>query len=232
MIDLGGREIEYRFARRRRRTLGITVDAAGLSVVAPLRAPWRDVESFLRHKERWILRKLDEWARAPRPQQLRGMSGETLPLFGTSVTLDVAHARRRTVLHEPGRLFVRAAPGRVLDALVRWLKHTAHAALTPRAAHYAALLGREAPRVAISNARTQWGVCSEDGVIRLSWRLVHLAPELADYVVAHEVAHLVELNHSPRFWALVSALYPNWQQARHRLELAGAGLPIILREQK
>ena len=62
LIELGGRLIEYRFARRRRRTLAITVDAAGLRVSAPLRAPWRDIQAFLRDKERWILRKLDEWA--------------------------------------------------------------------------------------------------------------------------------------------------------------------------
>jgi len=227
VIFLGGREIEYRFARRRRRTLGITVDAAGLSIAAPLRAPWREVESFLRDKERWILRKLDEWARAPQPHRLRGESGETLPLFGAPVVLEVSHGRRRAVRCEDGRLFVRSSPSRTLDTLVRWLKSTAHVALSPRAAHYAALLACEAPRVAISNARTQWGVCTEDGVIRLSWRLVHLEPALADYVVAHEVAHLVELNHSARFWEVLATLYPQWQEARHRLELAGAGLPIL-----
>jgi hypothetical protein len=81
--------------------------------------------------------------------------------------------------------------------------------------------------VALSNARTQWGVCNEDGTIRLSWRLVHLEPALADYVVAHEVAHLVELNHSKRFWNLLAKLYPDWRRARHHLELAGASLPII-----
>lgn len=231
MICLGGREIEYRFSRRRRRTLGITVDAAGLSVAAPLRAPWGDVESFLRQKERWILRKLEEWARAPRPEQLRGATGETVPLFGAPVLLHVVHGRR-AVLHEPGRLVIRSAPGRTLDTLVRWLKSTAHAALAPRAAHYASQLGRGAPKVTISNARTQWGVCTEDGVIRLSWRLVHLDPHLADYVVAHEVAHLVELNHSGRFWGLVSVLYPGWEEARHRLELAGAGLPILREKRK
>jgi predicted metal-dependent hydrolase len=227
VIWLGGRVIEYRFTRRRRRTLGIMVDGAGLSVAAPLGAPWREVESFLRHKERWILRKLDEWARAPQPQRLRGESGEVVPLFGAPVVLDVSYGRRRLVRHEAGRLHVRASPTRVLDALVRWLKDTAHAVLAPRAAHYAALLGRPVPRVTISNARTQWGVCSEAGVIRLSWRLVHIDPALADYVVAHEAAHLVELNHSARFWKLVSALYPDWEEARHRLELAGAGLPIL-----
>ena len=83
------------------------------------------------------------------------------------------------------------------------------------------------PAVALSNARTQWGVCTEGGAIRLSWRLVHIEPMLADYVVAHEVAHLVELNHSKRFWSVLARLYPEWREARERLELAGASLPII-----
>src|SRR5258706_152533 len=94
LIELGGRSVEYRFARRRRRTLGITVDAAGLRVAAPLRAPWREIEAFLRDKERWILRKLDEWAATPRGAALEGMSGEALPLFGTPYVLEVGKGRR------------------------------------------------------------------------------------------------------------------------------------------
>jgi hypothetical protein len=111
--------------------------------------------------------------------------------------------------------------------LVRWLKATALEALRPRAAHFAALAGRPAPRVALSNARTQWGVCTEEGAIRLSWRLVHIEPALSDYVIAHETAHLVHLDHSGRFWSLVARLYPGWREARERLELAGAALPIL-----
>jgi predicted metal-dependent hydrolase len=111
--------------------------------------------------------------------------------------------------------------------LIGWLKTQALASLTPRAAHYAAHLDVAPPLVALSNARSQWGVCTEDGTIRLSWRLVHLEPALADYVVAHEVAHLVEMNHSKRFWSLLAKLYPDWRRARHQLELAGASLPII-----
>src|SRR5678809_1486634 len=88
LIELGGRPVEYRFARRRRRTLGITVDANGLRVVAPLRAPWREIEGFLHDKERWILRKLDEWSRAPRPQVLHAATGETLPVFGVPTLLE------------------------------------------------------------------------------------------------------------------------------------------------
>jgi predicted metal-dependent hydrolase len=219
LIRLAGREVEYRFVRRRRRTLGLTVDADGLKISAPLRAPWRDIEGFVREKERWILAKLDEWSVAPKPVRLRGESGERLPLFGEMVELRLQPgpvARQDGVLNIPN-----------IPALVQWLRKSALEALTPRAAHYATLLGVPAPRVAISNGRTQWGVCTEGGAIRLSWRLVHIEPSLADYVVAHESAHLVELNHSRRFWTLVERLYPGWREARERLELAGAALPIL-----
>jgi len=219
LIRLGGREVEYRFVRRRRRTLGITIDVDGLKVSAPLRAPWRDIEEFVREKERWILAKLDEWAVAPRPAALRGVSGERLALFGEAIELE---RREGPVRREGNRLAFSN-----LQQLVRWLKAAALEALSPRAAHFAALLGRPAPRVTLSNARTQWGVCTENGTIRLSWRLVHLEPALADYVVAHESAHLIELNHSPRFYRLLASLYPDWLAARERLELAGAALPIL-----
>ncbi|MFN2644960.1 MAG: M48 family metallopeptidase [Burkholderiales bacterium] len=227
LIELGGRVVEYRFARRRRRTLAITVDSGGLRVSAPLRAPWREIESFLRDKERWILKKLDAWSRVPHPPVLHGVSGETLPLFGAPAVLEV-HAGRRRIEHAEGRLVVQTpARSRPIELLVRWLKERALEALAPRSAHYAGLLALPAPRVALSNARTQWGVCTEGGVIRLSWRLVHVEPRLADYVVAHEVAHLVEMNHSRRFWALLARLYPGWRDARERLELAAATLPVL-----
>ena len=219
LIRLGARRIEYRFVRRRRRTLGITVDADGLKISAPVRAPWRAIEGFVREKERWILAKLDERALAPRPPVLRGLTGEQLPLFGETVELEL---RDGPVRRENNKIFVSG-----LDALMKWLKTAALGALGPRAAHFAALLGRPAPRVRLSNARTQWGVCTEEGTIRLSWRLVHIAPALADYVVAHETAHLVELNHSPRFYRILGSLYPDWPAARERLELAGAALPIL-----
>ena len=227
LIRLAGRWIEYRFVRRRRRTIGITVDANGLAVSAPMRAPWRDIEAFLHQKERWIVQKLDEWARLPRPAILRGRSGELLPLFGDPVTLEVSTGRRAVQRHSQRLLVSAPSPQRVPKVLTGWLKTQALEALAPRAAHFASRLQVEPSCVGLSNARTQWGVCTEDRAIRLSWRLVHLEPRLADYVVAHEVAHLVELNHSKRFWTLLAKLYPDWRRARHQLELVGASLPII-----
>jgi hypothetical protein len=156
---------------------------------------------------------------------LRGETGEVVPLLGTPRILEVQPGRRE-VREESGRIIVSGAR-HVVPALLAWLKQRALGALSPRVAHYAARLGRAAPPLALSNARTQWGVCLASGAIRLNWRLVHLEPALADYVVAHEVAHLAELNHSRRFWRIVESLYPAWQEARACLRLADTSLPIL-----
>jgi len=230
VLLLAGEPVAYRFERRRRRTIGIRIDDDGLRVAAPLRAPWREVEGFLHEKARWILAKLAERAARGQARPLFGETGEWLPYFGRELMLEVG-AGRRAVAIEPECLRI-AVPephkrGTVRALLKEWLKAQALAALAPRVAHYAARVSLPSPPFKLSNARTQWGVCTASGRIRLAWRLVHLAPELADYVVAHEVAHLVELNHSERFWALVEWLYPEWQDARARIERDAAILPKL-----
>jgi predicted metal-dependent hydrolase len=230
LIQLDRRLVRFRFTRSRRRTISISIDADGLAIAAPRHAPWVEIEKFLREKTRWILRKLDDWGRAGSPVRIFGEPGESLPVSGRILTLEVAEGVRRVELVDDRLLLqLRRAHerARVKAELLRWLKAHALTTLAPRVAHYAALLDRPVPQVTVSNARTQWGVCTQDGRIRLSWRLVHVPPALADYVVAHEVAHLVELNHSPRFWKLVETLYPECRTARRSLDLAAAALPII-----
>lgn len=227
---LAGRAVEYRFKRRRRRSIGIKVSEQGLLVAAPLRAPWREIEGFLQEKRRWILEKLDAREAAGRPCTIFGESGETLPLHGREVVLVVARASRAIELAGDELCLSVPQPerrGAVRELLQRWLKARALETLAPRVAHYAARVSLPPPPFALSNARSQWGVCMASGRIRLAWRLVHLDPELADYVVAHEVAHLVELNHSERFWALVEWLYPHWREARERIERDAATIPRI-----
>lgn len=230
LVQLGTRVVAFRFARSRRRTIGISIDADGLAVAAPHYAPWIEIEKFLLEKSRWISRKLDEWAKAGRPIRVSGVAGEAIPVRGQMLTLDLAQGKKRFEIDDCRLLLQLRNPGErahVKADLVRGLKAHAFDILSPRVAHYAARLGLPQPRLSISNARTQWGVCTQDGRIRLSWRLVHVAPALADYVVAHEVAHLVELNHSARFWKVVETLYPDCRAARQRLDLAAATLPIF-----
>lgn len=83
------------------------------------------------------------------------------------------------------------------------------------------------PRLALTQARTRWGSCNSRGDIRLNWRLIHLPLTLIDYVVAHELAHIKEMNHGPRFWALVETMYPDWKTAKSTLRAHVGSLPII-----
>ncbi len=230
LVQLGPRVVAFRFRRSGRRTIGISIDAEGLAVAAPHYAPWLEIEKFLREKSRWIFRKLDEWAKAGRPVRVMGVPGESIPVRGRSLTLELAQGPKH--LEFAGdRLVLRLRKPQerlqVRSELVRGLKAHALEVLAPRVAYYTAQLRLPQARVSLSNARTQWGVCTQDGRIRLSWRLVHVPPALADYVVAHEVAHLVELNHSSRFWKVVESLYPDCRAARQRLDLAAAALPVF-----
>ena len=229
-VLLEGRAVEFRFERRRRRTIGIRIDERGLRVAAPPRAPWREIENFLREKARWILEKLDEQAAAGIPVTLFGENGECLPFFGREIVLSLRAGRKNIGLEGSTLQLSLPQPerrGAVRKHLIEWLKSCAREHFAARAAHYAARLGLSAPPVAISGARTRWGACTSDGRIRFTWRLAMLHPELGDYVVAHEVAHLVELNHSERFWALVEWLYPHWREARERIERASLVLPRL-----
>lgn len=222
-IALLGIPVDYRLVRTRRRTIGMEIDLDGLTVRAPRWVSLRDIEAALQERARWILRTLEEWRGRRRnvlPREWK--TGAPLTYRGRELALAVFPSRTKdvkvdlfdlTVLH-PG-----AADGHPIAAFVgRWLREEAQRLVVPRAALFAARLPREAPVVKISNARSEWGSCNHRGEIRLNWRLVQLPPELADYVVAHEVAHLVELNHSTRFWAVVEALLPGHAERRRALE--------------
>lgn len=219
---LAGEQVIYRLQRVRRRSIGMQIGLSGLSVRAPRWVTIREIEAALAERSAWILRTLAEWRKRQRDVLPREwISGAPILYRGDELALAVFPSRRPGVCADMFHLTVRHPrphEEHALAGFVRtWLRDEALRLLVPFAAHLAARLSRGAPPVRLTNARTEWGSCNHKGEIRLNWRLVHLPPELAHYVVAHEVAHLVELNHSPRFWALVEALFPNHAAARKSL---------------
>jgi predicted metal-dependent hydrolase len=229
-IQLGNEIVGYRFRRARRRSIGLVIDDDGLRVAAPGYTPLAEVEAFIREKALWVLRKLSEWRTAPKAPVVNWSDGSAILLLGEQVTLELLPGRRDIRL-EAGRLGIGLAP-RGEPACVRrrgiaWLKEQARALFTERLRLYAARLGVPAPRLALSSARTRWGICREDGQVRLNWRLIHLPLRLVDYVVAHELAHLREMNHSARFWEVVGGLYPDYPAARRELRNCSHRLPIL-----
>jgi hypothetical protein len=229
-IQLGSEIVGYRFRRARRRSIGIVIDDDGLRVAAPGHTPIAEVEAFIREKTHWVLKKLSDWRTAPKPPVVNWSDGTMIALLGEPVRIELLPGRRDISLQD-GRLGIGLAPRGGPAALrkrgIAWFKDRARALLGERLAHYAANLRVPTPALTLSNARTQWGMCREDGQVRLNWRLIHLPLRLVDYVVAHELAHLREMNHSAQFWAVVSRLYPDYAAARAELRDCSHRVPIL-----
>jgi len=225
VVHLGGQPVVYELRRSRRRTIGFCVDDAGLRVTAPRWVTVTEIDSALTEKSRWILRKLLEWrAHAQRRERLavRWEDGGQVAFLGRSLTLRVDPDAREGVVLEADELRVRvpadAGPEPLRAAVQGWLQAQARELFAQRLPLYAARLGRAPSRWRLSSARTRWGSCAPDGSIRLNWRLVHFPVAVVDYVVAHELAHLKEMNHSPRFWDTVRSMLPAFEAARHLLK--------------
>ena len=216
---LDGVALEYTLKRSpRRRSITLTVDEDGLRVGAPWRAAQSRIDALLGAHTRWILRKLAEW-QARRPPPFTWQTGATVMALGEPLTLTVDGASNMTV-RDGNRLLVGADtddPAVLARHVVAWLRQTAQPWFEQRAAHFAAVLDVRTPTIRLSNARTRWGTCHPDGRVRLSWRLIQAPPALIDYVVVHELAHLREPNHSPRFWQWVARALPDYKDRQQSL---------------
>lgn len=226
-VQIGNRIVAYQLSRRRRRNIGMTIDERGLTVGAPRHAALNEIEAFIRGNGEWVLNKLDQYAVSSSRRHLAVRDGVRLPLLGDEIEVRVVTGGNR-VQWQDQTLVIAARPDADVDALARRaLKQRALELFTQRLTYYSMSMGRAAPRLSLSSARTRWGSCSEKSGIRLNWRLIHLPLPLIDYVVAHELAHLREMNHSARFWAEVARLCPDWQNARRELKARAVDLPII-----
>ncbi|MDO9313749.1 MAG: SprT family zinc-dependent metalloprotease [Burkholderiaceae bacterium] len=240
-IVLGGHTVGYALKRVRRRSIGFIVGTDGLSVNAPSWVGVRDIESALREKSGWILGKLHEQQQRGRRLQSARVDwrdGVTIPFLGQTVVVvldsragvtlsgavldavsgDVSEAggaalRRLHIGLPPG-----AMPEQIRDVVQSWLQRQAKRVFAERCDAFAAQLGVSYRRLSLSSAQTRWGSASADGSIRLSWRLIHFGLPTIDYVVAHELAHLREMNHSPRFWDVVRSVVPDFERTRRTLK--------------
>lgn len=223
-VNLRGREVSFTLVRCRRRSIGFKVDERGLTVRMPLRASRRWLAAALEEHSGWILAKLDAWSRRPRPPAWDGAG--VFPLLGREYVLAPGPdgGLRMEPLNGGQRPlpFAHGLPPVEVAAIVgAWYREQALACFRERIAEYAPRLGLTPPPVRVSSARTQWGNCSRAGGIGLNWRLVLFPMRLVDYVVAHELAHLIEMNHSPAFWRTVERICPDYRQARRELAALG-----------
>lgn len=226
-----GVQIEYLLERRQRRTVGLKITADGLIVHAPRLISQLLLESVIKQKADWIQKKLHARSQNKIPA-LQWQDGEQLLLLGNTVTLAVRHdVRSRAIKHAPGLLELampnhNEAPA-VASKVLQWYKKQALADFARRLEIFSAKLGVALPKLFISNARTRWGSCNSRKEIRLNWRLLQAPPHLINYVVCHELAHLKEMNHSTKFWAVVASIYPDYKAAEKELKTWSPRLHVM-----
>jgi predicted metal-dependent hydrolase len=245
-VHLGHALVAYEFKRGQRRSIGFSVGPHGLAVRAPKWVPLGEVDAALQEKSAWILRKLQEvrerHARLAE-HTIDWRDGASLPFLGQLVVLklDPAHGfaaagaeliaadvpppnAAGTAPGSPPPMTLRlslpnhASADQIRDVVQAWLMRQAKRVFQERLDHFAPLLGVQWKRLALSNAGTRWGSARADGSIRLNWRLVHFKIAVLDYVVAHELSHLREMNHSPRFWDTVQSVVPDYAALRRQLK--------------
>ncbi len=156
------------------------------------------------------------------PARVEFSDGTQLEFLGA--TLTVRHVPGRATRRDGSMLLVGGEPSFLSRRVRDWLRREARAVLTKKAGALAARIGKRVRAVRIADPRTRWGSAASDGTLAFSWRLVLAPPEVLDYVVAHEVAHLRHMNHGPLFWALVGELAGEFDAPRAWLAANGARL--------
>ncbi len=206
-----------RSAQARRFSLRVSRVDGRVTLTLPLRAREAEAMAFLTAQEPWLRRTLQAM-----PPTNHLSFGARLPVEGVLLTLHPAAGR--SVRVEGDLLLVPGDAAQAGARVMAFLKVLARDRLAAASDRYAAMVSRPYASLTLRDTRSRWGSCTTDGRLMYSWRLAMAPPRVLDYVAAHEAAHLVEMNHSPRYWAIVSQIFPGWQAQRQWLRTQGPEL--------
>lgn len=217
-----GQQIPYQLELRPRRTVGLKITQQGLVVHAPRRIVVHQLNQILQEKSAWILNKLalrEENAVEP----VQWQHGEPLMYLGQDVVLQVIEAKGKSQVQLSGDQLMVSMKDTIQHTLIakkviQWFQQQAYEDFVRRVEIFATKLGVKPPPVALSNAQSRWGSCNSRGEVRLNWRLIQAPPQIINYVVCHELAHLKEMNHSAKFYAVLAQLFPDHAEAEKLLK--------------
>jgi hypothetical protein len=218
----------------RRRTIQIAIRAPGQVVVtAPARCTDRELHALVAKKARWITKKLDAMRSAPTAPVVRELvSGETLPYLGRDCRLELqldAKVRKPAIALVAGQISIhsKAADQAYLRAhLIAWYGNRAAEMISARVRHFADKMGVAPQAVTVKNQKKRWGSCTSTGKIYFNWRGILAPPPVIDYIVVHELCHLLEMNHSARFWSRLRAILPDYEIQKKWLKENGSKLDV------
>lgn len=207
--------VEVRHSKRAKRlSLRVSQLDGKVTLTMPPRATDKEGVSFLQDRESWLRKHIGNITEVIVPQ-----IGGSVPFRGGDLAIHAGAVRR--AIHRDDALIVPDAVDTIAPRVKAFLKLRARDDLAAASDHYAHLIGRDYSRISLRDTRSRWGSCSSKGVLMYSWRLIMAPPEVLSYVAAHEVAHLVEMNHSQDFWNVVADVMPDYQVHRDWLRRHG-----------
>ena len=224
-VALQGQTVPWLLKRTRRKTVGMSIGQGMIQVNAPKWVPVSDIEYILKEKSNWLLARLAEWYQSDQhrllPEQ-QWAHGATLQYLGKPMTLALAPQLKQVQFDDFRRelqlaLSTDARLEQIRDSVHAWLQSQAKRFFAARLKVISDQSGRQFSKFSLSNARGRWGSCSEDGHIRLNWRLIHFGQDVIDYVIAHELAHTHTMDHSASFWDEVAEILPNFEEGKQVL---------------
>ncbi len=216
--------MDYQIIFTKRRSISLVINRQGELVVrAPKRVPQSYIEKLVFQKQNWITKNIAK-RKKRQPVSKEFKYGELFLFLGKAYSLSRSKIKRKPYLTENHLVVFESA--KIKPAISEWYKKQAKTILTERAGHLSMLMGLKFNRLTVRSSQTRWGSCSSLGNINFSYRLIMAPEEIVDYVVVHELAHLVHKNHSARFWQLVDAHYPKSKEARRWLRTEGHTLTI------
>ncbi|MBS4055549.1 MAG: M48 family metallopeptidase [Thermaerobacter sp.] len=211
--------INYTLNRSNRKTLALYVRNGKVDVRAPLKLSKSDIDKFVLSKEKWITDKL---AIASEKQEQRAAFsvnyGDMVLYLGKRYPIVVKSGSRVGFDGESFYMPPDMSPERIKSACVQVYRLLAKRDLTNKVLHFAKQMQVMPSAVKMSGATTRWGSCSSNRSLNFSWRLIMAEDAVVDYVVIHELAHITEMNHSERFWALVAGMLPDYKERLQRLK--------------
>lgn len=221
-LDVSGGQIPVRVRRHKRAKrmlLRLATDGSEVILTLPPRGSIRAGMDFARRHTGWV-----EKARRDFGEPIAFTDGATIPLRGEPHCIEAAREARGAVRLTGSILRVPGDPEGLSEKLTRYLKREARKDVTAAIEHLEREHGLKPTRISIRDTRSRWGSCSSTGTVSFSWRLILAPRNVLFYVVAHELAHLREMNHGPKFWALVAELDPNYEAAKRWLKTNGQTL--------
>ena len=208
----------------RKKTVSIQLVGELVRVRVPRFLPDSEVRELLVRRTPWIQDKLREQASRPALRPKEYVSGEGFAYFGKNYRLKVVSGEVAPVELKDGYLVATAPDGERQQAMVKallehWYRHQAAVRLQEKTQRWSKIVGVSPASVSIRNYKSRWGTCSSKGDITYNWRIIAAPHYVVDYVVVHELCHMLELNHSPKYWSHVEKHMPDWRERRNWLRV-------------